>query len=104
LDGGHQNARTLVEKQNQRLTSDETATTVDGNEPATNPSMDGSVIAPPAAAAALDPSAFSKVNATEVTPATGEWRARKAREYDIEEPLVKNCVNPWRTNAAGDEF
>jgi hypothetical protein len=93
-----------VERQNERITSDETATTADGNDPAANPSTDGLVIAPLATAAALDPSVFSKVSATEAIPATWEERARKAWEYYIEEPLVKNCVNSWRTFAVGDEI
>ena len=38
----------------------------------------GFVIAPLAAAAALDSAAFSKVNAAEAIPATWEERARKA--------------------------
>lgn len=64
----------------------------------------GFVIAPLAAAAALDASAFSKVNASDAVPATWEERARKAWEYYVEEPLVKNCVNSWRTFAVGDEI
>lgn len=64
----------------------------------------GSVIMPMAAAAALDVSAFSKVNATEAIPTSWEERARKAWEYYVEEPLVKNCVNSWRTFAVGDEI
>ncbi len=64
----------------------------------------GFVIAPMAAAAALDAAAFSKVNASEAVPATWEERARKAWEYYVEEPLVKNCVNSWRTFAVGDEI
>lgn len=93
-----------MEKQNERTTSDETATTADGNDPVVNPSTDGLVIAPLATAAALDPSVFSKVSAIEAIPATWEERARKAWEYYIEEPLVKNCVNSWRTFAVGDEI
>jgi hypothetical protein len=93
-----------VERQNERITSDETAATADGNGHATHPSTDGLVIAPLATAAALDPSVFSKVSATEAIPATWEERARKAWEYYIEEPLVKNCVNSWRTFAVGDEI
>jgi hypothetical protein len=57
-----------------------------------------------AAAAALDSAAFSKVNASEAVPATWDERARKAWEYYVEEPLVKNCVNSWRTFAVGDEI
>jgi flagellar basal body-associated protein FliL len=65
---------------------------------------DGLVLIPLAAAAALDPSVFSKVNASEAIPASWEDRARKAWEYYLEEPLVKNCVNSWRTFAVGDEI
>jgi hypothetical protein len=57
-----------------------------------------------AAAAVLDSAAFSKVNASEAVPAIWEERARKAWEYYVEEPLVKNCVNSWRTFAVGDEI
>ena len=64
----------------------------------------GFVITPLAAAAALDSAAFSKVNAAEAIPATWEERARKAWEYYVEEPLVKNCVSSWRTFAVGDEI
>jgi len=71
-----------------------------------NPTLqaDGLMLVPLAAAAALDPSVFNKVNATEAVPASWEDRARKAWEYYIEEPLVKNCVNSWRTFAVGDEI
>jgi len=93
-----------VERQNERTSSDEPATTADGNDSAANPSTDGLVIAPLATAAALDPSVFSKVSAIEAIPASWEERARKAWEYYIEEPLVKNCVNSWRTFAVGDEI
>lgn len=64
----------------------------------------GYAIVPMAAAAALDASAFSKVNAMDAVPVTWEERARKAWEYYVEEPLVKNCVNSWRTFAVGDEI
>ncbi|HEY80450.1 MAG TPA: hypothetical protein G4O05_05160, partial [Caldilineae bacterium] len=64
----------------------------------------GVLVVPLAAAAALDPSVFSRVNATEAIPSTWEERARKAWEYYVEEPLVKNCVNSWRTFAVGDEI
>jgi len=64
----------------------------------------GYAIVPMAAAAALDASAFSKVNASDAVPATWAERARKAWEYYVEEPLVKNCVNSWRTFAVGDEI
>ena len=64
----------------------------------------GYAIVPMAAAAALDASVFSKVNAADAIPATWDERARKAWEYYVEEPLVKNCVNSWRTFAVGDEI
>lgn len=64
----------------------------------------GTVDIPLASAAALDSSAFSKVNANDAIPASWEERARKAWEYYVEEPLVKNCVNSWRTFAVGDEI
>ncbi len=76
---------------------------MDTNARPENPS-NGYAIVPMAAAAALDASAFSKVNATDTIPPTWEERARKAWEYYIEEPLVKNCVNSWRTFAVGDEI
>ena len=57
-----------------------------------------------ATAAALDSAVFSRVNASEAIPPTWEERARKAWEYYLEEPLVKNCVNSWRSFAVGDEI
>ncbi len=72
-------------------------------EPDSN-AANGWVITPLATIAALDSSTFSAVNATSAIPATWEERARKAWEYYIEEPLVKNCVNSWRTFAVGDEI
>jgi len=59
---------------------------------------------PQATAAAIDGSAFSAVSASEAIPATWEERARKAWTYYVEEPLVKNCVNSWRSFAVGDEI
>jgi hypothetical protein len=44
----------------------------------TGPDTTGFIIAPMAAAAALDSAAFSRVNASEAVPATWEVRARKA--------------------------
>ncbi len=63
----------------------------------------GDVVMPMATAAALDGSVFSKINANNAVPPSWEERARKAWEYYLEEPLVKNCVNSWRTFAVGDE-
>lgn len=64
----------------------------------------GVVVPALATAAALDSSAFSGINANDAIPVTWEDRARKAWEYYVEEPLVKNCVNSWRTFAVGDEI
>ena len=64
----------------------------------------GVVDAPLATAAALDSTTFAGLNPNEAIPATWEERARKAWEYYLEEPLVKNCVNSWRTFAVGDEI
>ena len=65
---------------------------------------DADILVPLATAAALDAAAFRSINATEAVPASWEERARKAWEYYLEEPLVKNCVNSWRTFAVGDEI
>ncbi len=78
------------------------AAAMGGEAPPLN--ADADVLVPLAAAAALDPSAFNRINATEAIPASWEDRARKAWEYYLEEPLVKNCVNSWRTFAVGDEI
>ncbi|PIU32440.1 MAG: hypothetical protein COT06_02725 [Syntrophobacteraceae bacterium CG07_land_8_20_14_0_80_61_8] len=43
-----------------------------------------------------------KANASEAIPASWENRARKAWEYYLEEPLMKNCVNSWRTFTVGE--
>jgi len=69
-----------------------------------NNAASGVVITPLATIAALDSSTFSAVNATSAIPANWDERARKAWEYYTEEPLVKNCVNSWRTFAVGDEI
>ncbi|MCL5104454.1 MAG: hypothetical protein M1133_10125 [Armatimonadetes bacterium] len=71
---------------------------------ADNNAASGWVIAPLATVAALDSSTFSAVNATDAIPPSWEERARKAWEYYTEEPLVKNCVNSWRTFGVGDEI
>jgi hypothetical protein len=98
---GQETERTPVETRS-NPTSDNPASG-SGAEP-TPLSADGLVLVPLAAAAALDPSVFSKVNASEAIPASWEDRARKAWEYYLEEPLVKNCVNSWRTFAVGEEI
>lgn len=64
----------------------------------------GVVIPTMATAAALDSSVFGGINATDVIPASWEDRAKRAWDYYVEEPLVKNAVNSWRTFAVGDEI
>jgi len=92
-----------VEGRNERSQPDTAATAVT-SESDTTPHADGLVVVPLAAAAALDTGVFSRVNASEAIPASWEERARKAWEYYVEEPLVKNCVNSWRTFAVVDEI
>lgn len=65
----------------------------------------GIVVAPLATAAMLDSSTFAKLHADECAiPKSWEDRAKKAWEYYVEEPLVKNCINSWRTFAVGDQI
>lgn len=53
----------------------------------------------------LDSAAFARINPDDCAiPVTWEDRAKKAWEYYVEEPLVKNCINSWRTFAVGDEI
>ena len=59
---------------------------------------------PLATAAALDAAVFGRVSASHSVPAAWEDRARKAWEFYLEEPIVKNCVNSWRSFAVGDEI
>ncbi len=72
------------------------------NAPESGLSVVGVTDAPLATAAALDSNTFAGLNPNKAIPATWEERARKAWEYYLEEPLVKNCVNSWRTFAVGD--
>ncbi len=64
----------------------------------------GDGLKPLATVAALDSATFSALHPSEAVPSTWEERARRAWEYYVEEPLVKNCVNSWRTFAVGDEI
>jgi len=57
-----------------------------------------------ATAATIDGDAFRAVLPSEAIPATWEERARQAWTYYVEEPLVKNCLNSWRSFAVGDEI
>ena len=60
---------------------------------------------PLASAAALSSSFFATGNLSS-SPVSLPWeeRARKAMEFYLEEPLVSNAVNAWRTFALGDEI
>jgi len=53
---------------------------------------------------ALDASPFADQFVSEAIPKTWEERAAKAWQYYVEEPIVKNAVNSWRTFAIGDEI
>ncbi len=64
----------------------------------------GDAPGPLATVAALDSATFSALHPSEAVPSTWEERVRRAWEYYVEEPLVKNCVNSWRTFAVGDEI
>ena len=57
-----------------------------------------------ATAATIDGDAFRAVLPSEAIPPTWEERARQAWTYYVEEPLVKNCLNSWRSFAVGDEI
>jgi len=57
-----------------------------------------------ATAATIDGDAFRAVLPSEAIPVTWEERARQAWIYYVEEPLVKNCLNSWRSFAVGDEI
>ena len=54
--------------------------------------------------AALDSTAFSKLNVKESIPATWEERAKKAWEYYTEEPITSNVVDAWKAFTIGDEI
>ncbi len=57
-----------------------------------------------AAEAALDPTAFSKLNVKEAIPKTWEDRAKKAWEYYTEEPVIANIIDTWKAFSLGDEL
>ena len=93
-----------MEKRSTNIPTDSLPATTGEGSPPTDPQAQAIIVAPLASAAALDASAFSAVNTTDAIPPTWEERARKAWEYYLEEPLVKNCVNSWRIFAVGDEI
>ena len=54
------------------------------------------------AAAAMNTGVFSSEYEVRGIPADWKERAQKAWEYYIEEPIVSNTINTWRTFAIGD--
>ena len=54
------------------------------------------------AAAALNAGVFSSEYEVRGIPADWKERAQKAWEYYLEEPIVSNTINTWRTFAIGD--
>ena len=56
-----------------------------------------------ASIAALSPGAFGELAVKRAVPFGWEERARKALQYYLEEPIVANAINAWRTFAIGDE-
>jgi len=54
--------------------------------------------------AALDSTAFSKLNVNEAIPITWEERAKKAWDYYTEEPIVANVLSAWEAFTIGDEL
>ena len=57
-----------------------------------------------ATAAELNPSTFSAQSVNDAIPKTWEERATKAWQFYVEEPIVQNAINSWRTFAIGDEI
>ena len=57
-----------------------------------------------ATAAEMSASAFSAQNVSDAIPKTFEERATKAWQFYVEEPIVQNAINSWRTFAIGDEI
>ncbi len=55
-------------------------------------------------AAEVSASAFSAQAVNDAIPKTWEERAAKAWQFYVEEPIVQNAINSWRTFAIGDEI
>ncbi|HOC93356.1 MAG TPA: hypothetical protein PKH33_13455 [bacterium] len=55
-------------------------------------------------AAEVNSSAFGDQLVSDAIPKTWEERAVKAWQYYVEEPIVQNAINSWRTFAIGDEI
>ena len=56
-----------------------------------------------ASVAALGPGAFGDISVKRAVPRDWDERAKKALQYYLEEPIVANAINAWRTFAIGDE-
>ena len=54
-------------------------------------------------AANIDSGVFSSEYEIKGIPSDWKERARKAWEYYLEEPIVSNTINTWRTFAIGDQ-
>jgi len=57
-----------------------------------------------ATAAEMSASTFSAQAVNDAIPKTWEERAAKAWQFYVEEPIVQNAINSWRTFAIGDEI
>ncbi|MFQ6610164.1 MAG: hypothetical protein ACE5D7_05115 [Fidelibacterota bacterium] len=57
-----------------------------------------------ATAEQIDSSAFIPISQDTTVPASWEEKARQSWKYYLEEPLVNNVINTWRTFAIGDEI
>lgn len=57
-----------------------------------------------ATAEQIDSSVFIQINQDTTVPASWEEKARQSWKYYLEEPLVNNVINTWRTFAIGDEI
>lgn len=78
---------------------------VENSGPASGGQADAIVVDPEVmgTAANIASGVFSSEYEIKGIPADWKERARKAWEYYIEEPIVSNTINTWRTFAIGDQ-
>jgi len=57
-----------------------------------------------ATAEQIDSSVFIPISQDTTVPASWEEKAKQSWKYYLEEPLVNNVINTWRTFAIGDEI
>lgn len=57
-----------------------------------------------ATAEQIDAGVFIQINQDTTVPASWEEKAKQSWKYYLEEPLVNNVINTWRTFAIGDEI